>query len=140
MLPNNLSYTIVGAAMLWVGWFGFNAGSELAADGVADMALAVTQLATAAAALAWMFCEWIRHGKPSVLGIASGAIAGLVAIIPASGSMGPMGSIVIGAASGMVCFIASTAVKRAMGYDDSLDLFGIHCVGDVGGGRWAVYC
>ena len=133
MLPNNLSYTIVGAAMLWVGWFGFNAGSELAADGVAGMALAVTQLATAAAALAWMFCEWLRHGKPSVLGIASGAIAGLVAITPASGSVGPMGSIVIGAASGVVCFIASTAVKRAMGYDDSLDVFGIHCVGGIVG-------
>ena len=133
MPPNNLSYTIVGAAMLWVGWFGFNAGSELAADGVAGMALAVTQLATAAAALAWMFCEWIRHGKPSVLGIASGAIAGLVAITPASGSVGPMGSIVIGAASGIVCFIASTTVKRAMGYDDSLDVFGIHCVGGVVG-------
>ena len=133
MLPNNLSYTIVGAAMLWVGWFGFNAGSELAADGVAGMALAVTQLATAAAALAWMLCEWIRHGKPSVLGIASGAIAGLVAITPASGSVGPMGSIVIGAASGIVCFIASTGVKRALGYDDSLDVFGIHCVGGVVG-------
>ena len=133
MLPNNLSYTIVGAAMLWVGWFGFNAGSELAADGVAGMAMAVTQLATAAAALAWMFCEWTRHGKPSVLGIASGAIAGLVAITPASGSVGPMGSIVIGAASGIVCFVVSTAVKRAMGYDDSLDVFGIHCVGGVVG-------
>ena len=133
MLPNNLSYTIVGAAMLWVGWFGFNAGSELAADGVAGMALAVTQLATAAAALAWMCCEWLRHGKPSVLGIASGAIAGLVAITPASGSVGPMGAIVIGAASGVVCFIASTAVKRAMGYDDSLDVFGIHCVGGIVG-------
>ena len=133
MPPNNLSYTIVGAAMLWVGWFGFNAGSELAADGVAGMALAVTQLATAAAALAWMFCEWIRHGKPSVLGIASGAIAGLVAITPASGSVGPMGAIAIGAASGVVCFIASTTIKRAMGYDDSLDVFGIHCVGGIVG-------
>ena len=133
MLPNNLSYTIVGAAMLWVGWFGFNAGSELAADGVAGMALAVTQLATAAAALAWMFCEWIRHGKPSVLGIASGAIAGLVAITPASGSVGPMGAIAIGVASGVVCFVASTTVKRAMGYDDSLDVFGIHCIGGIVG-------
>ena len=116
MLPNNLSYTIVGAAMLWVGWFGFNAGSELAADGVAGMALAVTQLATARGRRSrGCFCEWIRHGKPSVLGIASGAIAGLVAITPASGSVGPMGSIVIGAASGIVCFIASTGVKRALG-------------------------
>ena len=133
MPPNNLAYTIVGAAMLWVGWFGFNAGSELAADGVAGMALAVTQLATAAAALAWMICEWLRHGKPSVLGIASGAIAGLVAITPASGSVGPMGAIAIGAVSGVVCFLASTAVKRALGYDDSLDVFGIHCIGGVVG-------
>ncbi len=141
MPPNNLSYTIVGAAMLWVGWFGFSAGSALAADGVAGMALAVTQLSTAAAALAWMFCEWIHHGKPSVLGIASGAVAGLVAITPASGSVGPMGSIVIGAASGVVCFIASTAVKRAMGYDDTLDVFGIHCVGgSIGALLTGVFC
>ena len=97
------------------------------------MALAVTQLATAAAALAWMVCEWLRHGKPSVLGIASGAIAGLVAITPASGSVGPMGAIAIGAVSGVVCFLASTAVKRALGYDDSLDVFGIHCIGGVVG-------
>ena len=110
MPPNNLGYTIVGAAMLWVGWFGFNAGSQLAADGVAGMAMAVTQLATAAAALAWMFSEWVSHGKPSVLGIASGAIAGLVAITPASGSVGPMGSIVIGLAAGVICFVASTKI------------------------------
>ena len=133
MPPNNLGYTIVGAAMLWVGWFGFNAGSELAADGVAGMAMTVTQLATAAAALAWMFSEWVSHGKPSVLGIASGAIAGLVAITPASGSVGPMGSIVIGIASGIICFVASTRVKRALGYDDSLDVFGIHCIGGIVG-------
>ena len=133
MPPNNLSYTVVGAAMLWVGWFGFNAGSELAADGVAGMALAVTQLSTATAALTWMSCEWIRHGKPSVLGIASGAIAGLVAITPASGSVGPMGSIVIGAASGVVCFFAATTVKRVLGYDDSLDVFAIHCLGGIVG-------
>ncbi|MDX1432941.1 MAG: ammonium transporter [Gammaproteobacteria bacterium] len=131
MPPNNLAYTIVGAALLWVGWFGFNAGSELAADGVAGMALAVTQLATAAAALAWMFSEWISHGKPSVLGIASGAIAGLVAITPASGTAGPMGAIVIGIASGVGCFFASTTIKRALGYDDSLDVFGIHAVGGI---------
>jgi Amt family ammonium transporter len=99
MAPNNLGYTIVGAGMLWVGWFGFNAGSELAADGVAGMAMAVTQIATAAAALGWMFTEWLRHGKPSVLGIASGAVAGLVAITPASGSVGPMGALAIGLAS-----------------------------------------
>ena len=133
MPPNNLGYTIIGAAMLWVGWFGFNAGSELAADGVAGMAMAVTQLATAAAALAWMFSEWISHGKPSVLGIASGAIAGLVAITPASGSVGPMGSIVIGLASGVICFLAATKIKRALGYDDSLDVFGIHCIGGIVG-------
>jgi len=133
MPPNNLGYTIVGAAMLWVGWFGFNAGSELAADNVAGMAMAVTQLATAAAALSWMFSEWIAHGKPSVLGIASGAIAGLVAITPASGSVGPMGSIVIGIASGVICFIAATKVKRALGYDDTLDVFGIHAVGGIVG-------
>ena len=131
MPPNNLAYTIVGAALLWVGWFGFNAGSELAADGVAGMALAVTQLATAAAALAWMFSEWISHGKPSVLGIASGAIAGLVAITPASGTAGPMGAIVIGIASGVGCFFASTTIKRALGYDDSLDVFGIHAIGGI---------
>ncbi|MCP5152172.1 MAG: ammonium transporter [Ectothiorhodospiraceae bacterium] len=133
MPPNNLGYTLIGASLLWVGWFGFNAGSELAADGVAGMAMAVTQLATAAAALAWMFCEWSSHGKPSVLGIASGAVAGLVAITPASGTAGPMGAIVIGAASGVVCFFASTRMKRAMGYDDSLDVFGIHAVGGIVG-------
>ena len=133
MPPNNLAYTIVGAAMLWVGWFGFNAGSELAADGVAGMALVVTQLATAAAALVWMFCEWIRHGKPSVLGIASGAIAGLVAITPASGYVGPMSAIVIGIASGVLCFFVVTVVKSVLGYDDSLDVFGIHCAGGIVG-------
>ena len=131
MLPNNLTLTVVGASMLWVGWFGFNAGSELAADGVAGMAMAVTQIATATAALAWMFSEWISHGKPSVLGIASGAVAGLVAITPASGSVGPMGALVIGAAAGVGCFIASVKVKRALGYDDSLDVFGVHAVGGI---------
>jgi Amt family ammonium transporter len=133
MPPNNLGYTIVGAGMLWVGWFGFNAGSELAADNVAGMAVAVTQLATAAAAVTWMFCEWISHGKPSVLGIASGAVAGLVAITPACGAVGPMGAIFIGIASGIVCFIFATRIKRAMGYDDSLDVFGIHAIGGITG-------
>ena len=133
MPPNNLSYTIVGAAMLWVGWLGFNAGSGLAADGEAGMALIVTQLATAAAALAWMLCEWARHGKPSVLGIASGAIAGLVAITPASGSVAPMSAIAIGAAAGVACFFVSTVLKSVLGYDDSLDVFGIHCVGGIVG-------
>ncbi|MDP6437065.1 MAG: ammonium transporter [Gammaproteobacteria bacterium] len=131
MPPNNLGYTIVGAAMLWVGWFGFNAGSELAADGVAGMAMAVTQIATAAAALGWMFSEWTVHGKPSVLGIASGAVAGLVAITPASGSVGPMGAIAIGLASGVGCYLAATKLKNALGYDDSLDVFGVHAIGGI---------
>jgi Amt family ammonium transporter len=133
MPPNNLGYTIVGAGMLWVGWFGFNAGSELAANNVAGMALAITQLATAAAAVTWMFCEWMTHGKPSVLGIASGAVAGLVAITPAAGSVGPMGAICIGIASGVICLFFATKIKRAMGYDDSLDVFGIHAVGGIVG-------
>ncbi len=131
MMPHNLTYTIVGAGMLWVGWFGFNAGSELAADGTAGMAMAVTQIATAAAALAWMLTEWMLHGKPSVLGIASGAVAGLVAITPASGTAGPMGAIAIGLASGVGCFIGATRLKRALGYDDSLDAFGVHGIGGI---------
>jgi Amt family ammonium transporter len=131
MPPHNLGYTIIGASMLWVGWFGFNAGSELAADGTAGMAMAVTQIATATAALAWMFAEWISHGKPSVLGIASGAVAGLVAITPASGTAGPMGALAIGAASGIGCFIGATKLKRALGYDDSLDAFGVHGIGGI---------
>ncbi len=131
MMPHNLMFTVVGAGMLWVGWFGFNAGSELAADGVAGMAMAVTQIATAAAALTWMFAEWIAHGKPSVLGIASGAVAGLVAITPASGAVGPMGAIAVGAASGLGCFIAAVKLKKVFGYDDSLDAFGVHGVGGI---------
>ncbi len=133
MLPNNLGYTIVGAAMLWVGWFGFNAGSELAADGTAGMAMAVTQIATAAAALGWMFSEWLSHGKPSVLGIASGAVAGLVAITPACGSVGPMGALAIGIAAGVLCYLAATKLKNALGYDDSLDVFGVHAIGGIVG-------
>jgi Amt family ammonium transporter len=131
MPPHNLGYTVVGASMLWVGWFGFNAGSELAADGTAGMAMAVTQIATAMAALAWMFAEWISHGKPSVLGIASGAVAGLVAITPASGTAGPMGALLIGAAAGVGCFLGATRLKRAVGYDDSLDAFGVHAIGGI---------
>jgi Amt family ammonium transporter len=131
MTPNNLGYTMAGASILWVGWFGFNAGSELAADGNAGMAMAVTQIATAAAALGWMFSEWISHGKPSVLGIASGAVAGLVAITPASGFVGPMGALLLGIIAGIGCFIASTKIKRALGYDDSLDVFGVHAVGGI---------
>jgi Amt family ammonium transporter len=131
MPPHNLGYTLMGASMLWVGWFGFNAGSELAADGTAGMAMAVTQIATATAALAWMFAEWLSHGKPSVLGIASGAVAGLVAITPASGTAGPMGALLIGAAAGVGCFLGATKLKRAMGYDDSLDAFGVHAIGGI---------
>jgi len=131
MPPHNLGLTVMGASMLWVGWFGFNAGSELAADGVAGMAMAVTQIATAAAALTWMYAEWLVHGKPSVLGIASGAVAGLVAITPASGAVGPMGALAIGFASGAGCFYAATRLKRAIGYDDSLDVFGVHAVGGI---------
>ncbi len=131
MPPHNLGYTLMGASMLWVGWFGFNAGSELAADGTAGMAMAVTQIATATAALAWMFAEWLSHGKPSVLGIASGAVAGLVAITPASGTAGPMGALLIGAAAGVGCFLGATKLKRALGYDDSLDAFGVHAIGGV---------
>lgn len=131
MPPHNLTYTIIGASLLWVGWFGFNAGSAVAANGTAGMAMLVTQIATATAALAWMFAEWISHGKPSVLGIASGAVAGLVAITPASGSVGPQGALLIGVASGVGCFYAATKLKRAMGYDDSLDVFGVHAVGGI---------
>jgi len=140
MPPHNLTLTVVGAAMLWVGWFGFNAGSELAADGTAGMAMAVTQIATATAALAWMFAEWISHGKPSVLGIASGAVAGLVAITPASGSAGPMGALLIGLVAGAGCFFAATTMKRALGYDDSLDAFGVHAIGGIIGAMLTGLC
>ncbi|MBK1700465.1 ammonium transporter [Thiococcus pfennigii] len=133
MPPHNLGLTVVGASMLWVGWFGFNAGSELAADGTAAMAMVVTQISTATAALTWMFLEWLRHGKPSVLGIATGAIAGLVAITPASGTAGPMGAIAIGFGGAFFAFIASTMVKRSLGYDDSLDVWGVHGVAGIVG-------
>lgn len=133
MAPHNLGYTLVGAAMLWIGWFGFNAGSAAAANATAGMAMLVTQIATAAAALAWMFAEWITHGKPSALGIASGVVAGLVAITPAAGTAGPMGALVIGLASGVICFFAATSLKRALKYDDSLDAFGVHAVGGIVG-------
>ncbi|MEL0028288.1 MAG: ammonium transporter [Perlucidibaca sp.] len=133
MAPHNLGYTIVGAAMLWVGWFGFNAGSALTSGASAGMAMLVTQVATAAAALAWMFAEWISHKKPSVLGIASGAVAGLVAITPASGTAGPMGALAIGGIAGLICFLASTKLKKSLGYDDALDVFGVHAVGGIVG-------
>jgi ammonium transporter, Amt family len=133
MAPYNLTLTVVGASLLWVGWFGFNAGSAVASDGRAGMAFAATHIATAAAALAWMFTEWLIKGKPSVLGICSGAVAGLVAITPASGYVGPGSAVVIGVAAGIICFFSSTAVKRAFGYDDSLDAFGVHCIGGIVG-------
>lgn len=131
MAPSNLALTVIGAAMLWVGWFGFNAGSALAADGRAGMAMAVTQIATAAAAMAWLFAEWATNGKPSVLGIVSGAIAGLVAITPASGFVGPTGGLIIGLIAGVVCFWGATSLKRKLGYDDSLDAFGVHGIGGI---------
>jgi len=131
MPPHSLMFTMVGASMLWVGWFGFNAGSELAADGVSGMAMAVTQIAAAAAALTWTFAEWGRHGKPSALGIASGAVAGLVAITPAAGFVGPGGALVIGIVSGFGCFWGATTLKKKLGYDDSLDCFGVHGIGGI---------
>jgi len=133
MAPYNLAYSVIGASLLWVGWFGFNAGSAVGANGRAGMAMAVTQIATAAAALAWMFAEWMAKGKPSVLGCISGAVAGLVAITPASGFVLPGASILIGIAAGVVCFYCSTSVKRMFGYDDSLDVFGVHCTGGIVG-------
>jgi Amt family ammonium transporter len=133
MAPHNLGYTLMGAAMLWIGWFGFNAGSAIAANGTAGMAMLVTQIATAAAALGWMAAEWISHGKPSALGIASGVVAGLVAITPAAGTAGPMGALVIGLSAGVICFFCATSLKRKLGYDDSLDAFGVHGIGGIVG-------
>ncbi|WP_176078840.1 ammonium transporter [Paraburkholderia tuberum] len=133
MAPHNLTLTLIGGAMLWVGWFGFNAGSAVAADGRAGFAMFATQVATAAAALAWMFAEWAAKGKPSVLGIVSGAVAGLVAITPASGFVGTLGALVIGIVAGVVCFWSATWLKHKLGYDDSLDAFGVHCVGGIVG-------
>src|SRR5438477_13039004 len=124
MAPRTLVLTLIGASLLWVGWFGFNAGSAVAADGRAGMAMAVTQIATAAAALAWMFMEWTVKGKPSVLGIASGAVAGLVAITPASGFVMPTPAVLIGIAAGVICFFAATSVRKPLGHDDSLATFG----------------
>ena len=131
--PHNLTFCVIGAALLWVGWFGFNAGSAVAADGSAGMAMAVTQIAAATAALAWMSAEWIIHKKPSVLGIVSGAIAGLVAITPASGYVAPGGALVIGLVAGVVCYWGATSLKRRLGYDDSLDVFAVHGLGGIAG-------
>jgi Amt family ammonium transporter len=133
MPPHNLVFSVIGASLLWVGWFGFNAGSAVAANGNAGMAMAVTQIATATAALSWMFAEWIVKGKPSVLGIISGAVAGLVAITPASGFVDPRGALIIGVAAGVICYWGTTGLKHALGYDDSLDAFGVHGVGGTVG-------
>ena len=133
MPPHSLTLTVVGASMLWVGWFGFNAGSAVAADGTAGMAMLVTQISTATAAIAWMFVEWAKHGKPSALGIVTGAVAGLVAITPASGTVGPIGALIIGLVSGVVCFWGATSLKARLGYDDSLDAFGVHGIGGIVG-------
>jgi ammonium transporter, Amt family len=133
MPPHNLVFSVIGASLLWVGWFGFNAGSATAANGNAGMAMAVTQIATATAALSWMFAEWIVKGKPSVLGIISGAVAGLVAITPASGFVDPRGALIIGVAAGVICYWGATGLKHALGYDDSLDAFGVHGVGGTVG-------
>jgi Amt family ammonium transporter len=133
LMPHNLVLSVTGAALLWVGWFGFNAGSALTAGGNAGMAMLVTQFATAAAALAWMFCEWMGRGKPSVLGIISGAVAGLVAITPASGFVGPGGALVIGIVAGIACYWGATWLKNKCGYDDALDAFGVHGVGGIAG-------
>ncbi|WIM10814.1 MAG: Ammonium transporter [Enhydrobacter sp.] len=129
MAPHNLVLSVIGASLLWVGWFGFNAGSAVSASASAGMAMAVTQIATAAAALGWMFAEWLVRGKPSVLGIVSGAVAGLVAITPASGFVNPAGGLVIGIVAGVICFWSATSLKKMLGYDDSLDAFGVHGVG-----------
>jgi Amt family ammonium transporter len=127
--PHNMVLTFIGASLLWVGWFGFNAGSAVSAGMQAGMAMTVTQIATAMAALAWMFVEWALRGKPTVIGICTGAVAGLVAITPASGFVGPVGSLAIGAAAGVVCYVACTGLKHLFGYDDALDAFGVHAVG-----------
>jgi len=131
MAPHSMTMTMIGACLLWVGWFGFNAGSNLEATGTAVLAMVNTVVATAAAALAWMFTEWMLKGKPSLLGAASGAVAGLVAVTPAAGFVGPMGAIVLGAVAGVACLWAVTGLKRALGYDDSLDVFGVHAVGGI---------
>ena len=133
MPPHSLTMTMIGAALLWVGWFGFNAGSNLEANGGAALAMINSFVATAAAALSWMFVEWMVKGKPSLLGALSGCVAGLVAVTPAAGYSGPMGAIVLGLVVGVVCLFFCTAVKNALGYDDALDVFGVHCIGGIVG-------
>ncbi|MCV9906049.1 ammonium transporter [Ochrobactrum sp. AN78] len=129
MAPHNLVLSVIGAALLWVGWFGFNAGSAAGANSLAAVAMLNTQVATAGAALAWMFAEWAIAGKPSVLGIISGAVAGLVAVTPAAGFVNPTGALILGVIAGAVCYVAAVKIKHALGYDDSLDAFGVHGVG-----------
>jgi Amt family ammonium transporter len=131
MPPHNMTMVVTGASMLWVGWFGFNAGSALAADGSAGMAMLVTHIGAATGSLAWLVCEWLRYGKPSVLGIVTGMVAGLGTITPASGFVGPLGAIAIGAAAGVVCFFATNYMKRVLSVDDSLDVFPVHGVGGI---------
>jgi len=133
MAPHSLTMSMIGASLLWVGWFGFNAGSNLEANGGAALAMTNSFVATAAAAMAWMFAEWIVKGHPSVLGALSGAVAGLVAVTPAAGYAGPMGAIVLGLVVGVVCLFFCTVVKNSLGYDDSLDVFGVHCIGGIVG-------
>jgi Amt family ammonium transporter len=133
MPPHNLGYTVMGASLLWLGWFGFNAGSAVAANGSAGMAMLATQVATAAAALGWLAAEWITHKRASVLGIVSGAVAGLVAVTPAAGTAGPGGALVLGLIAGVICFFSATRLKHRLGYDDSLDVFGVHAVAGIVG-------
>ncbi len=138
--PHNVPMTVIGASMLWVGWFGFNAGSALAANGTAGMAMLVTQIATGTAAATWMTLEWLRSGKPTAVGLATGTVAGLVAITPASGTAGPLGALLIGVVAATLCYFAATVMKRALGYDDSLDVFGVHGVGGIVGALLTGVC
>jgi ammonium transporter, Amt family len=131
MPPHNMTMTVTGACLLWVGWFGFNAGSALAADGAAGMAMLVTHIGAASGAIAWVVCEWARYGKPSVLGVVTGVVAGLGTITPASGFVGPLGALAIGGAAGVVCFFATSYMKRVLSIDDSLDVFPVHGVGGI---------
>ena len=131
MPPHNMTLVVAGASMLWVGWFGFNAGSALAANANAGMAMTVTHISAAAGSLAWMTCEWIKHGKPSVLGIVTGMVAGLGTITPASGFVGPVGGLMIGISAGVVCYFATQFIKRGLKIDDSLDVFPVHGVGGM---------
>ena len=140
MAPHSLVMTMIGASLLWVGWFGFNAGSNLEATGTAVLAMTNTIVATAAAALSWMFVEWMIKGKPSLLGVTSGAVAGLVAVTPASGFVGPMGAIVLGLVTGVVCLWSVTGLKKMLGYDDTLDVFGVHGIGGIIGALGTGHC